>query len=179
MNEYKVKQIDHIETRDGELLPIQRGWNDLLARRLVEQSRQAEILKWTPRDAAERFVTVPAADQWYRNANKMPITYSLGLTAIRLPGFAWFSIQKNKETPGANVTFGIRIYEGYNGRGLARPFAEAVHNDMDHQYGAGVWLETDMNNTAAYKLYEHLGYVAVNEMAGNRILMARQPADLL
>ena len=40
-----------------EGLTLYRGWNDDVARQLVERSQEPEIKKFTHRDAAERFVS--------------------------------------------------------------------------------------------------------------------------
>ena len=78
-----------------------------------------------------------------------------------LAGGSWFSsrefpLEQNKKY---DVTFGIRLFEGYAGRGLGRHYIEAA-NQAAKPYAAnhGVWLSADERNLRARRLYENAGY---------------------
>jgi ribosomal protein S18 acetylase RimI-like enzyme len=150
---------------------IYRGWSEDLAQRLVERSREDEMLRWVPRDAAERFVDADAAHEWYRSKER--VVYSLARRAI-LGGVIWFSHAPREEYE-AEYTFAIRMYEDSRGQRAAGPFMAASHGDLEESYGnvGNIWLETDADNLAALKLYVRQGYEIVDEKEG-RITMLRR-----
>lgn len=163
----------------GQRLDITRGWNDELARELVGVSTQPHIRATTPRDAAERFLDEISANEWYDNPRKQPTVYTMRLGELghALSGFIWFSRQTHSDAPTFSYTSGFRLYEGAVGRGLARPFAEIAHEDFSRLHpGDGVWLETDVDNIPAVKLYQRIGYRAV-ATNGNRLVMTWQPNE--
>ena len=137
---------------------IERGWSDELADQLVSASREPQIVRYTPNDAAERFSTPEAAQEWYER--KQPTIYALS-RAAELAGVIWYSHRPRPEL-AADHTFAIRMYDSARGKGLAVPFmtvAEADFRNIAHP--DGIWLETDMDNSVARNLYRKIGYKVV------------------
>jgi ribosomal protein S18 acetylase RimI-like enzyme len=149
---------------------IYRGWSEDLAQRLVERSREDKMLRWVPRDAAERFVDADAAHEWYRSKER--VVYSLARKAI-LGGVIWFS-QSPREEYDVSHTLAIRMYQEARGKGAAGPFMTAAHEDLKITCPdvRNLWLETDTDNLAARKLYERQGYVIADDKDG-RLTMVR------
>lgn len=179
MNKRSTLIVGETQYGSHETLQVSRGWNDEIARELVEVSRQPHIRATTPRDASERFVNLESAHAWFENSRKQPIVYTMRLGELgnALSGLIWFSRQNHPDAHGFAYTSGFRLYEGAVGRGLARPFAEIAHNDFsDINPQDGVWLETNADNTPAVKLYGRLGYETVAERAG-RLIMTWRPDE--
>ncbi len=151
-------------------LIVCEGWNEKLAKGLVRASLQQHILKSTPEDAASRFVSIDAANQWY--ADKEHCTYSLN-QGNALAGIVWFALSERPEI-GAKRTFAIRLYENAIGKGLAYPFMKVAHDDYMAKVGrSAIWLETDTDNIPALRLYEKFGYQKTSEHDG-RVTMIYQ-----
>jgi ribosomal protein S18 acetylase RimI-like enzyme len=148
---------------------LERGWSDELAAQLVANSRQSEILRHTPRDAAERFSDEEAAHAWYESNH--PTVYALARTAA-LAGVIWFSHRPRTEFD-ADYTFAIRMYDMARGKGLAKPFVTASEADFRKKHEPrAIWLETDMENSAARNLYRSIGYKVIAANSA-RITMRR------
>lgn len=151
-------------------LSVYEGWNEKLACDLVVASVQPHIKRYTPNDAAKRFVSLESANEWYTVKNHT--TYSL-YHSDTLAGIIWFRPGPKPEL-GAEYSFAIRLYEDAIGKGLAYPFARIAHHDYAVKVGLlTVWLETDGDNAAALHLYKKLGYQKVGEHDG-RITMVKK-----
>jgi ribosomal protein S18 acetylase RimI-like enzyme len=166
-------RVEHEATEPLEAkgFDVYRGWSEGLAEQLVEHSRESEILKRVPRDAAERFIHTDAAHEWYRTKER--VVYSLARNAI-LGGVVWFS-RTPREEYGANFTFAIRMYEEARGQGVAGSFMFAAHEDFEEHRGdlGNIWLETDADNVPALKLYARQSYEVVDNN-DSRITMVRR-----
>lgn len=137
---------------------IERGWSDDLAERLVEASKEAQIMRYTPNDAAERFPSPQAAHEWYEQ--KQPVIYALNRAAA-LAGVIWYSHRPRPEL-AADHTFAIRMYDTARGKGLTVPFMSATEADFRAvAHPTAIWLETDMDNSPARNLYRKIGYKVV------------------
>lgn len=136
-------------------LTLVRGWDDTIASQLTSLSLEDEIKTFTPRDAAERFVSIESARRWY--GQKEHVVYTLRDQNDKVGGLLWFSYEPKE---GADYTIGIRMYEGLRGKGLAGTLMDACHADFHviHPQTKGVWLETDETNTRARALYVKHGY---------------------
>ncbi len=151
-------------------LIVQEGWNEELAKDLVRVSLQRHILQSTPEDAARRFMTTDTANRWY--ADKEHCTYPLSRNGA-LMGIIWFALSDRPEI-GAKRTFAIRLYESAVGKGLALPFMRVAHDDyLAKTGGAAIWLETDVDNIPAVRLYDKFGYQKISENDG-RVTMTYQ-----
>lgn len=76
-----------------------------------------------------------------------------------LGGVIWFTPDQQAQAPH----FAIRIYEGYVGEGLARPFMTLAHARIANtaMAAAGVQLSVSNENIRARQLYESFGYEPV------------------
>ncbi len=164
------ESADILEERGFE---VYRGWSDELAQALPELSLQKHInTAETGGDAARRFCDRETAHQWHDNSPYRAV-YTLGDTAIR--GIIWYG-EARRDEADSNLTFAIRLYEGAQGKGAARPFMGAAQQSLeqDENRQERVWLETGVNNIAAQSLYRKFGYQQISEENG-RILMTYDP----
>lgn len=155
-----------------------------LEAQLIAKSRQENILKFTPKDASKRFGDAPMLEQWLAKGRE--IHWLLGADRD-LAGIIWYG---KSEFPLSDVTlpeapeetFAIRIYDGYAGHGLARPFMKLslkTHVTLKKQRGepvTGIWLQTDIDNPAAAAAYVKFGYqeVARDEKRVTMVLSSEQ-----
>lgn len=142
------------------------GLDNSLVEQLVAKSRQPAMLEHTPKDAGSRFTSFEAFKSW--NSDKPRELHWLLGKDNDLAGFMWYCRAELPlevdlpEKPGE--TFAVRIYEGYSGHGLARPFLNMslkVHLALQKERGeppTGIWLETDVDNPAAVSAYTKFGY---------------------
>lgn len=143
---------------------LYRGWGYTVLKDLVHKSREEQILKFTPNDAARRFSDVEAAESWCRDDGRT--LYTLYDHNIDLAGIIWYSHSPKPELD-ADYTFAIRMYDIARGRKLAQGFMNAVHSDWSwRNRRENVWLETDTDNATARHLYEQFGYEQVDETDG-------------
>lgn len=141
---------------------------------LVEKSHQPHILEFEgEEDANGRFASIEAYKKW--TSSKKRIIYLL-LEGKDVAGIIWFGERINPNVgPEYNVTFGIRLYEGYVGKGLSKSFMISAHNDVEQYYpGQKIWLDFKSENIAARRAYESFGYQYIGE-EGERIIMGYNP----
>ncbi|HVX57301.1 MAG TPA: GNAT family N-acetyltransferase [Candidatus Saccharimonadales bacterium] len=139
-----------------------------LEEQLISKSRQPNILRFTPKDAKERFGDRAMLEKWLAKGRE--IHWLVG-NDNELAGIIWYGKARfplDIELPELpEETFAIRIYEGYSGHGLARPFMHqslAVHVERRRARNepiTGIWLETDVDNPAALASYTKFGYQEV------------------
>lgn len=130
-----------------------------IPRQLTEKSTQPHILKFCHEDSKRRgrFGSEIELQRWM---NVGRIVYGL-CDKQDLQGICWFRRTSGEEVDAEHrITFGIRIYEGAVGNGLARPFMRATHVDVMQFYeDTGFWLSVHRDNLGARSLYESIGYV--------------------
>lgn len=150
------------------ILSIATGHDQSLIEQLISKSKEAKILKFTSKDAEQRFGNIEMYEKW--NKKGRTLHWLLGENND-LAGVIWYGESKFPldvsiaEIP--KETFAIRIYDGYSGHGLAVPFMEqslqiaANEKRQNKQNINGIWLQTDLDNPAAIHVYSKLGYVEV------------------
>lgn len=144
-------------------------------KQVIAKSRQPHVMKFEGHeDAGGRFKDI---DAYYKWAEKDRLVYLLlnkaeGEDARDVGGIIWFGKRENEHIdPSYSLTFGIRLYEGCVGKGLAVPFMKATHEDLARFYpGEAVWLDFAEENIAARKAYESFGYKHLGE-ADERVIM--------
>lgn len=141
------------------------GRDQDLEAQLINKSRQPNILRFTPNDAAKRFGDQAMLNNWLAKGRE--IHWLLGADDD-LAGIIWygklpFPLQPDsEETP--EYTFAIRLYDGYTGHRLSVPFMEqslGIYARSKQEAGeplTGLWLETDIDNPAALAAYTKFGY---------------------
>lgn len=150
------------------ILSIATGAEPDLERQLFEKSREPNILRYTPKDAASRFGDKTMFDGWKAGGREL---YWLLGKDNDLAGIIWYGKKAPPEgldLPEApSETFAIRLYDGYSGHGLAVPAMRQtlqIHARSAEARGerlTGIWLETDADNPAALKVYTRFGYEEV------------------
>jgi len=170
---------------DRSDLSMYAGINSWYRDQLISKSNEPHILRHTPKDAESRFTDAGAFEIWYEKGRKL---FLLASGSGDLGGIVWFGQEEPPEylagTTAANHTFAIRLYEGYHGQGLGKPFMRSAlacyMNGLGRQelegFG-GIWLETCDDNDAAMALYPKFGF----EIVGNdkeRVGMVLSPESI-
>lgn len=161
------------------------GLDDNFARQLVRNSYQEHILEWTPRDAAERFTDKEALGHWV-GGNRDVYVLTPGQ---RLAAMTWYeekpfpmSISPTSLARAPHHTFGIRVYEGYLGKGLAYPlmteslidYVDLLDSRDELNAFRGLWLSVRQDNEPARRTYQRFGYNEIGftqSEVGNRLIM--------
>jgi RimJ/RimL family protein N-acetyltransferase len=173
---------------DKDLQPLIRavatGSDPDLERQLIEKSREPSILKYTPKDSSRRFRDQKSLEAW--RAGGREVYWLLGQDDD-LAGIIWYG---KKDFPldidlpdRPTETFAIRIYDGYNGHGLAVPSMRqtlrmhALAAASRGEAPAGIWLETDVDNPAALHVYDKFGYREVAR-DDKRVTMVLPPSEI-
>lgn len=182
MNNWQTYPAD--EALQPTITAIGVGEDEALIRQLVDKSRQAAILEFTPKDAAERFKDIDAFHAWQAKGRTV---HWLLAADNQLAGVIWYGPAPCPTDLGLEFvpdqTFAIRIYEGFTGHGLARPFmSQSLHIYMQTLQAAaetmnGIWLETDLDNAAARAVYTKFGYQELHA-DDKRVMMVLSPAKI-
>jgi phosphoglucosamine mutase len=164
------------------------GRDAALENQLIQKSRQPNILKHTPNDAQKRFGDQAMLEKWLTKGRE--IHWLLG-AANDLAGIMWYgksTFPLDLQLPEIpQETFAIRIYDGYSGHGLAKPFIRQslrIYEERKQARGEpirGIWLQTDIDNPAAMAVYGKFGYTEVfrDERRATMILTSEQIRSLL
>lgn len=144
---------------------------------IIKNSRQPHVMKYEGHEDVEgRFKDLSAYRQW---AEKDRVVYLLvHKESDEVGGIIWFGERHNELIDKSyNLTFGIRLYEGCVGKGLAVPFMGVTHSDVESFFPKRVlWLDFAEDNIAARKAYESFGYSVVAE-GGGRVVMGYHRED--
>lgn len=158
---------EHTVELESRGFDVYRGWNDTIAKKVVELSRQPHILETTGADAGRRFHTVHDARVWHGQGRRSIYT----LHGEEVAGLIWYDVRIRRDI-GADYTFAIRTYEEAHGKKLAYGFMKAAHHDFaDRKSNPAVWLDVDLNNEAARHLYRKFGYQALYPDEGREIMI--------
>lgn len=161
------------------------GEDPALHKQLVQKSLEPNILKYTPNDAKKRFGNAAMLKKWLTKGRE--IHWLVGADND-LAGIIWYGKSEFPLDIGLSEipqeTFAIRIYDGYSGHGLARPFMTlslrtAVQlKQARGEEVVGIWLQTDADNPAACAAYLKFGYKEVAR-DNKRITMVLPSAEVL
>lgn len=188
-HELTVTEIGIIrESGTGDRFMIGRGLNPALIDQLIKKSKQSHIRRYCPRDAEERFASPESFETW-RTSKGGRNPYPLTDGSSDLAGLIWYGPQPFTGTDilnpatDPNHTFAIRMYEGTEGRGLARPFMiETMHDYVEGLIRSGeiatfngIHLETDADNPRSIPLYKKVGFEEVSRDEEGRVTMVITP----
>lgn len=154
----------HIEVYQAQELP------DIFLDQLISKSREPHVLEYEGHeDAGGRFLDRQAFKSWARDKKRI---FYLLLDGKNLAGVIWFGNRENPHIDKSyNLTFAIRLYEGFVGKGLSKQFMNVAHAGMEEYYpGENIWLDFAADNLAAQKAYESFGYKYLVKHDG-RIIM--------
>jgi ribosomal protein S18 acetylase RimI-like enzyme len=135
-------------------MEIKKGLNQKNIGQLIEFANSDEEVKKFTSDA-KRFRDEGSFKNWLKKGRKV---YSLVNENGGLVGISWFG----KE--GEGFTLAIRIYGEARGKGLSFEFLKETMDDFmksrEYQEAENKdwWLETSVDNLAAIKTYEKLGF---------------------
>jgi ribosomal protein S18 acetylase RimI-like enzyme len=175
--EFYEKNVDLAvvnEQLGGFDLVVARGITPILMDQVVDNSLQHHILDASPEDATRRFKSRDTFEEWWASHDGLATYVLLANDKRDLAGLIWHrpsALPKEQITPpntqasNANHTFGVRLYEPYRGRKLAKPFMRTSLLDYMEQPEVaddfnGMWLTTRSNpkNAAVQELYRSFGY---------------------
>ncbi len=154
----------HIEVYEAQQLP------DEYIEQLIQKSRQPHVLQYEgDEDAGGRFKDGQAFRDWSKDKRRI---FYLLIDKNDLAGVIWFGQRQNQHIDETfNLTFAIRLYEGFVGKGLSKPFMGVAHDGMEKYFpGQNIWLDFASENIAAQKAYESFGYEFLKQHDG-RIIM--------
>lgn len=143
-------------------------------KQILEKSRQDHVMQFEGHeDAGGRFKDVQSYREWA--AKGRTIFILTDETGKDLGGILWFGKRNNPNIdPKYTLTFGIRLYEGFVGKGLSKPLLiighEELGNYFDDKY---IWLDFASENIIAGKAYSSFGYEILNEADG-RVIMGKK-----
>lgn len=161
-------KVEAPETMKPAVEFIAYGSDDSVEKQLVQKSSQPNILRFTPKDHKKRFGDIDMLRKW---KSKGRIVHWLLGPNDDLAGIIWYGESAFPldidlhEKP--NETFAIRLYDGYVGHGLAKPFmvqSLIILVSQKKKTGANIspiWLQTDVDNPAAIAAYSKFGYEEV------------------
>lgn len=168
----RTRNLEHIENEHTDALEdrgftVYRGWNDEIAKKIVDLSLQPHILQTTSADANRRFHTLHSAREWHSQGRRSVYT----LHGEDVAGLIWYDIRIRNDI-GADYTFAIRTYEEAHGKKLAYGFMKAAHHDFaDRKNDPTVWLDVALDNSAARHLYRKFGYRALYPDEGRELMI--------
>ncbi len=165
----QLERIDNEHTNEltERGFEVYRGWNDTLAAKIVDLSRQDHILETTRSDAERRFRTLHDARIWHAQGRRSVYT----LHGEDVSGLIWYDIRPRNDL-GADYTFAIRTYEEARGNKLAHGFMRAAHHDFAERKGnPPVWLDVASNNEVARHLYRKFGYQVLYADEGRDVMI--------
>lgn len=169
LNDDNAISLNHLKLFRAEASEL----DSKLVDQIVEKSRQPHVMKFEANeDAGGRFKNRESYQAW---ANKERIIYILLSSTDDVAGIIWFGKRQNTNIDSKyKLTFGIRLYEGYTGRGLSKPLMKASHIDarsiFKEQY---IWLDYAESNFIAGKAYKSFGYEEL-AAADDRIIMGKK-----
>jgi len=138
---------------------IKKGISKKNIEELIKYSNSDERIRKFTSDG-KRFASKKSFGEWRK---KKRVIYSLIDEKENLMGISWFG----KE--GEGFTLAVRVYGEARGKGLSESFlSETMVDFMKSEEYLGAenknwWLETSVDNLAAIKLYEKLGFEKFGE----------------
>ncbi|MBW3569067.1 hypothetical protein KY385_02965 [Candidatus Parcubacteria bacterium] len=161
----RLKDIGlHVEVYEAENLP------EIYIDQLIEKSRQPHVLEYEGHeDAGGRFKDREAFNRWTKDKKRI---FYLLLEKENIAGVIWFGERQNQHIDRSyGLTFAIRLYEGFVGKGLSKPFMRVAHDGMKKYYpGQKIWLDFAAENVAAQKAYESFGYKYLGTSDGRMVM---------
>lgn len=175
MKRIELEQENPLSQNDLELYRLEADKLDpKFIDQIIEKSRQAHVMKFeADEDAGGRFKDREAYGSW---AKKERVIYMLvNKNNDDLAGIIWFGKRQNPNIDSKYaLTFGIRLYEGYLGKGLSKPLMQASHSDVKNVFDDPyIWLDYEAENFIAGKAYKSFGYEELGQADG-RIIMGKK-----
>lgn len=150
-------------------------YNISVREHLLRKSREEEIRKRCPDDTERRFKDIIILREWLQEVPTELYTLQERGSEDPLAGLIFYR-HRQHELSNKQATMGIRLYEGYAGRGLSKGFfagtlvlrqaigADVVHaHERERGVEEGIWLAVEEDNAVARGLYDSLGFVAVGQ----------------
>jgi RimJ/RimL family protein N-acetyltransferase len=137
----------------------------------ITQKQIAQLLNFSQNDPViakfttdkTRFASKVTFESWRKT--KGHIIYTLEGEKKELEGIMWLSFETSPQlSPQYGISFGIRIYEPYRGKGLSFNFMKTCfdkfHKTKSYQKTANnkIWISTSKDNLAAIALYKKSGF---------------------
>lgn len=175
MKHIKLEKENVLAQNRLELYRVEADKIDLkFLDQIIKKSRQPHVMEFEGHEDTEgRFKDRAAYKDW---AKKRRTIYLLLDQNIKdLAGIIWFGKRQNPNIDKRyTLTFGIRLYEDYLGKGLSKPLMKASHHDiksiLPDRY---IWLDYDENNFIAGKSYKSFGYEELGRFEG-RVIMGKE-----
>ena len=147
------------------------------ARQILSKSHQPHITQFEHEDTdpGGRFFSEKTLTAWVNTKDRTALP-RIDRENKELTGITWFrpAAGENPFNREMDVTFGIRMFEGYVGKGQAESYARASHFicALFAPVESGFWLSYKKGNHAARRLYDKLGYHYDGEI-DNTVFMSK------
>lgn len=155
-------------------LTIKKGITQENTKTLIGYSRTDNVIQKFTSDS-KRFASISTFNQWKKE--EKPGIYTLVNEKNELEGLIWFGFKKIPEASFIRkfdvsrygITFAIRIYAGYRGKGLAFDFMKSSYKMFvkTRKYKLSknnkIWLRTSFDNKAAISISKKFGFIKVSD----------------
>ncbi|PIZ62729.1 hypothetical protein COY17_01970 [Candidatus Saccharibacteria bacterium CG_4_10_14_0_2_um_filter_52_9] len=148
---------------------IHFGLTPEYAEAIINMALELAIREYCPNDSGKRFASQEATKDWLSKERATFLLFKRNAGGLQLAGYGWVGSGTSLHVPGGETTFALRIGEIGQGQGLATPFARLIVLGSASLYGArNMWLETWQSNGGAVHVYHKIGFVDVDQEAGER-----------
>ena len=163
-------------------LEFREGYSEELAEQILINSQQESIRRWAIEDSRGPFRSMHSIEEWATMVERPPLIVSLGAAANKLAAVAWIT-SIGCETLLPRRQFGIRVYEGYQEKGIGTVLGAEIPLQHAEIETSQTSFDIANNNNRMFALGTRLGYRLDNGMGttkiSGRMTMVKPAPDLI
>jgi RimJ/RimL family protein N-acetyltransferase len=157
----EAEDRDALEALSHNGYEIRYGLTAAYAGSIAVLANQGHIREFSPKDAADRFKTIPDSEKWLAGSGGVGMFILLKDDdwVQRVAGYGWTTPRENPAIPGSQTAFEIRLGESARDKKLAATFGRMIIAGSAAIYGSrNFWLETWESNSAAVRAFHRIGF---------------------